>query len=64
MNKERSHIINNQGDVIADFAERIKKFDKNNKDARKNGMAELSDYVYKFNKGDLFDKVTAQSSFN
>jgi hypothetical protein len=23
LNKERSHIINNQGDIIADFAERI-----------------------------------------
>lgn len=50
--------------MIADFAERIKKFDKSNKDKGKNGLAELNDYVYKFNKGDLFDKVTAQSSFN
>lgn len=50
--------------MIADFAERIKKFDKDNKDVSKNGLVELRDYVYKFNKGDLFDKVTAQSSFN
>ncbi len=27
LNKERNVIINNQGDIIADFAERIKKYD-------------------------------------
>ena len=32
LNKERSHIVNNQGEVIADFSEKIAKFDQNNKD--------------------------------
>lgn len=27
LNKERSHIINNQGKVIGDFAEKLAKFD-------------------------------------
>ena len=27
LNKERSHIVNNQGEVIADFADKIAKFD-------------------------------------
>ena len=64
LNKERSHIINNQGDVIADFAERISKFDRSNKDVSKNGAVELHEYVRTLNNGDLFAKVNAQQSFN
>ena len=63
LNKERSHIINNQGQVIADFSDRIAKFDQKNKDVTKNGFGEISDYIKAFNKGDLFSKATAQSSF-
>ena len=63
LNKERSHIINNQGDVIADFAERIGKFDQSNKDVSKNGAVELHEYVRTLNNGDLFKKVNAQQSF-
>jgi len=63
LNKERSHIINNQGKVIADFSERIAKFDQNNKNVSKNGFGEMMDLITTFNKGDLFSKATAQSSF-
>jgi hypothetical protein len=59
LNKERSHIVNNQGEVIGDFAERIAKFDQNNRDVATNGFGEISDYIKKFNKGDLFSAATA-----
>ncbi len=59
LNKERSHIINNQGEVIADFADKIAKFDQNNNNVETNGFGEISDYIKKFNKGDLFSKATA-----
>lgn len=60
LNKERSHIINNQGDVIADFGEKIFNFDKKNKDS----LDEMNRYINTLNRGDLFEKVTAQQSFN
>lgn len=63
LNKERSHIINNQGDVIADFADRIAKFDQNNKDPNTHGSKEIKSLIETFNKGDLFSKTTAKSSF-
>ena len=59
LNKERSHIVNNQGEVIGDFAEKIAKFDQNNRDVATNGFGEISDYIKKFNKGDLFSAATA-----
>ena len=64
LNKERSHIINNQGDVIADFADKIAKFDQNNKDPNTNGEKEIKSLIDTFNKGDLFAKTTAKQSFN
>ena len=65
LNKERSHIINNQGKVIADFADKIAKFDQNSKDDKARNLAhyEVSSLIKTFNKGDLFSDATAKSSF-
>lgn len=64
LNKERSHVINNQGDIIADFAERIEKFNQEEKDESKSELGELRTHLQKFNKGDLFDNISVRSSFN
>ena len=63
LNKERSHIINNQGDIIADFAERIFKLNQNEKDESKSGLKQLKEDVTKFNRGNLFDNISVGSSF-
>ena len=63
LNKERSHIINNQGDIIADFAEKIFKLNQNEKDDNKSGLNELKENVTKFNNGNLFDNISVGSSF-
>ena len=62
LNKERSHIVNNQGEVIADFAEKLSKYDK---DTDKDGSQknEIGEIIKTFNKGDLFSAATAKSSF-
>ena len=59
LNKERSHIVNNQGRVIADFSERIAKFDKDNKNVETNGLVEIRRLIDTFNRGDLFSDATA-----
>ena len=64
LNKERSNIINNQGDVLQDFADKIVKYDRSNKDVVSSGMADVTKYIEKLNKGNLFDKQTSRQSFN
>ena len=62
LNKERSHIINNQGQVIADFADKLANYDKE-KDVEGKQENEIKDIIKTFNKGDLFSAATAKSSF-
>ena len=62
LNKERSHIINNQGEVIADFADKLANYDKE-KDKLGAKENEIKDIIKTFNRGDLFSKETAQRSF-
>ena len=62
LNKERSHIVNNQGEVIADFADKIAKWDKK-ADADKTQFEDIRNTIETFNKGDLFSKATASGSF-
>ena len=63
LNMERSHIINNQGKVIADLAEKISKFDTKVEDIKANSTEEIFDYIKKLNDGNLFDAATARQSF-
>jgi len=63
VNKERSHIINKQGEIMADFAERIRRFDPNVKDVSKSGIVELTDLLRRFNKGGLFSEISPDKSF-
>ena len=63
LNKERAHIVENQGKVIVDFSEKIAKFDPNNKDSATNNFSQIGDYIKTLNKGDLFAAATAKSSF-
>lgn len=62
MNKERSHIINNQGKVIADFSEKLAKYKQNGQD-NQNEFREIKTMIDSFNKGDLFAKANVQGSF-
>ena len=62
LNKERSHIVNNQGKVIADFSEKLAKYKQNGKDSNKE-LKEITTMINSFNKGDLFAKASVQSSF-
>ena len=61
LNQERTHIVNNQADVIANFAERIAKFDQNNKSFGSELV--IKGLIETFNKGDLFSRATGKSSF-
>lgn len=63
VNKERSHIINKQGEIMADFAERISRFDPKVKDVANSGIIELSDLLRRFNKGGLFSEISPDKSF-
>ena len=60
LNKERAHIINNQGKQITQFARKINNFDANSKNAQK----ELDGMVKKFNEGNLFDNMNAGASLD
>ena len=60
LNKERSHIINNQGQVISDFAERLVKY-REKSDI--NSDVAIGDYIKQLNNGSLFSKATAKQSF-
>lgn len=63
LNKERSYIINKQGKVLGDFAERIVKFNQKNNDVSTNGFGDIGDYIKKLNAGTLFTNADAMSSF-
>ena len=62
LNVERSHIINNQGKVIADFSDKLANYDKQkDKDGKQEG--EIKDIIKTFNTGDLFSAATSKESF-
>jgi hypothetical protein len=52
---ERSHIVNNQGKVIADMAEKIGKYNAKSQDIR-----DIEEHIKKLNDGNLFDAATAR----
>ena len=58
MNKERAHIVNNQGKVIADFADQISKFNIDSTDNNKQ-FQQIREYIMDLNKGDLFKAATS-----
>lgn len=60
MNKERSHIVNNQGTQITKFANNIQDIDLN----QKNSEQRIRGLVNEFNKGNLFKNISAESSFD
>ncbi len=60
MNKERSHIVNNQGTQITQFANNIQDIDLN----QKNSEQRIRGLVNEFNKGNLFKNISAESSFD
>ena len=66
LNKERAHIINNQADVIAKFADQIKNlnFDQKTGYVDNKTLTETKEILVKFNKGDMFDNIKVGSSFN
>jgi archaellum component FlaC len=57
---ERSHIVNNQGKVIADMAEKLSRFNTKVEDLEANSTVQISDYIKKLNNGNLFDAATAR----
>ena len=60
MNKERSHIVNNQGTQITQFANNIQDIDLN----QKNSEQRIRGLVNEFNRGNLFKNISAESSFD
>ena len=63
VNKERANYVNNHGKIMSDFAEKMAKFNRSNKDAATNGLVEIRNMLVKFNKGDLFDNIKVSDSF-
>ena len=61
-NMERSHIVNNQGKILEDFAKGLNTYSKTTKDASKIKEDVLSK-IEKFNKGNLFDNIPVGDSF-
>lgn len=62
LNEERTHIVNNQGKVLQDFATKIEQF----KPGEENSLQvqqDVMDMIGKMNKGNLFDAVTGKSMF-
>lgn len=59
LNMERSHIINNQGTQITDFAKKISSVNLKNQ----HNTQLLEQMVDEFNNGDLFSNMSASSSF-
>lgn len=64
INKERGHIVNQQGETITDFSDRIRNLgtEKNPKEAETK-RNELREMVFKFNKGNIFDKIDVGGSY-
>lgn len=64
VNKERSHIVNNQGKVMSDFGEKLAKMQKLSNGGYDNQQfMEVKEYVNQLNSGKLFAKVNVQDSF-
>lgn len=64
MNKERTQIVNDQANILADFAERINRFDPDVRDLKANGTVELTELLHKFSKGKLFESIHPQRYYN
>ena len=62
VNKERANIVNNQGKVIADFADKIAKFNTESTDNNKQ-FQEIREYIMDMNSGNLFKAATSKQSF-
>lgn len=60
INKERANIVNQQGDVITDFAEKIKNFDLKAENADK----DLKKMVSDLNGNTMFEKVSVTGALH
>lgn len=62
LNVERSQIVNNQGKVLTDFAEKMANYDKKLR-LKESGFGDVMDYLRDMKEGTLFSKVNSMSSF-
>ena len=62
LNAERSAIVNNQGQVLTDFAEKMANYDKK-LGTQESGFGDVMDYLRYMKEGTLFSKVDSVGSF-